>query len=343
MLGLVNLTMFSARHALLLDAAGAHVLCVGVKASFDLVADGPPILSPQQEEVMLAPRHIADDPARGLLREAELTLDHPGTDVIVNAVAHAPGARPVTTLTVTAQIGALHSSAQITGDRIWQRDGADVVPGPPQAFARMPLSHDRAFGGGHPIESGYACDERNPLGHGYCTDPRALLGQPLPNIETPGHDLSLARPGALVPLAGFAARSGQWLDRRRLAGTYDDTWRRQRLPLWPQDLHPGHFRPAMPALQSPTELLGHEEILLTNLSAAGPVRCRLPRVVPLVRSLIRGEKSFQPIHLRRIILEPELGRLIMFWRCMIGCGRDGRVVQRVTIDQRRIARAEVAA
>ena len=339
MLGLVNLTSFAASHALLLDTDGAHVLCVGIKASFDLHEDGAPVLSPDQEPVMLSPRHLADDPARSLLREAELTLDHPGTDVIVNAVAHAPGGRAVARLPVTVQVGALKAGAVVSGHRLWQRQGSQVLPGTPEPFTRLPLCPENAFGGGHAVAEGFVCDERNPLGRGFCTDPLALIGQPLPNIEAPGAELTRALPGALPPVAGFAARAGHWLDRRRLAGTYDAAWQRDRMPLWPQDLDRGHFRAAMPALQSPAELLGHEPVVLSHLSPSGQMDFRLPRVVPLLRSLIRGEKAFQPVHLRRIILEPERGRLVMLWRGMIRAGRDGRVIERVTIDQRRIERA----
>ena len=350
MLGLVNLTSFAASHALLLDTDGAHVLCVGIKASFDLPPSfdlnegSAPVLSPDQEPVMLSPRHLADDPARSLLREAELTLDHPGTDVIVNAVAHAPGGRAVARLPVSVQVGALKAEAVVSGHRIWQRQGSQVLPGAPEPFTRLPLCPENAFGGGHAAAEGFVCDERNPLGRGFCTDPLALIGQPLPNIEAPGAELTRALPGALPPVAGFAARAGHWLDRRRLAGTYDAAWQRDRMPLWPQDLDRGHFRAAMPALQSATELLGHEPVVLSHLSPSGQMAFRLPRVVPQLRSLIRGEKAFQPVHLRRIILEPERGRLVMLWRGMIRAGRDGRVIERVTIDQRRIERAsEVAA
>jgi hypothetical protein len=85
--------------------------------------------------------------------------------------------------------------------------------------------------------------------------------------------------------------------------------------------------------------VGYGVITRTNMVPHGPMTFRLTRLVPTVRRMIRGDKQFQPVHLRRVIIEPDANRLVMLWHACVNCGPDRRIVQKVTIDQHRIMRA----
>src|SRR6185312_14533064 len=84
-------------------------------------------------------------------------------------------------------------SVAVIGDRTWKRSLLGVAPGEPAPFERMPLVHERAFGG-----PTYA---QNPAGTGQG-------GSPLPNLEDP--DRPLATPTDSPPPACFAPVSPLW-------------------------------------------------------------------------------------------------------------------------------------
>lgn len=339
MLQLRNLTAFAADRALITNAAGDHLLVVGVKATFDLKAGASPEFAAVQEPVAVAPQFVGDDAQATLLRDVELTMDHDGTDIVVNGVAHAPGGKPALSVLTSVKIDQIESQAMVTGDRVWTESMLHVVPSAAQPFVTMPMLYERAFGGGHAIDTGDVWDERNPIGRGYCEDPARLIGKPVPNVEDPAAMISRAKSRQLFPIAGFSARPAAWMPRRGFGGTYDDAWLKNRMPHWPHDLQNDYFRVASQALQSPKTLRGHEQVTLRNLSPEGLLKFTLPRVAPIVRVQMKGERVSIPVAMRRVILEPGLGKLVLFWRATMNCGQSGRLVQTISVDQKRIVRA----
>ncbi len=320
---------------------GAPVAVTIIKATFDISDPAHPVMAATQEPVIITPMFVADDPAATVLRCVENTPDHDGTDVIINACAHAPDGVPVETMQVDARIADRQIAMSVTGNRVWEKRMLQVRPSAPDPFTKMPLIYERAFGGGHASSSGATPveDRRNPAGCGYCEDATALIGTPVPNIEWPDSLLSRAKNTVQTPVAGFAAIPPSWEPRSTLAGTYDDLWERTRMPHWPVDAQPDFFRVAHPALQFSEALRGHEIITLTNMTANGSLSFRLPRLIPTVRNRIHGAWSRQQVPLRRVIIEPEQNRLVMVWRALTLCGSDPRVIEKTTVDLRRMVRA----
>lgn len=339
MLQLRNLTAFAADRALITNADGDHLLVVGVKATFDLKAGKAPELAVVQEPVVAAPQFVGDDVEATLLRDVELSMDHEGTDIVVNGFAHAPNGKPALTVSTSVKVDQLEAQAVVSGDRVWTKSLLHIVPSDAQPFAKMPLLYERAFGGGHATDTGDVWDERNPIGLGYCEDPSQLIGKPVPNVEGPNALISRAKARQILPVAGFSARPAAWMPRRSLGGTYDDAWLKNRMPHWPHDLKSDYFRVAAPALQSAKTLRGHEQITLRNLSPEGTLQFAVPRIVPIVRVQLNGERMSIPVAMRRIIIEPELGKFVLFWRATLSCGQSGRQIQKISVDQKRILRA----
>lgn len=342
MLQLLNMTDLSAERAVLTSARAEHVISIAAKGSFEIAATGA-LVQIDPEPIAKVPRFLDDDPTKTLLRDAELTLDHPGSDVIVAGVAQTPRGAAVEQLVAEVRVAKAHAAALVTGDRYWERRNGKLLPTPPEPFSRIPLTYCRAFGGQDPKDPSMH-DPRNPIGRGFSMSVDMLAGLPLPNVEDPTSPLRTPVAGATVPVAGFAARPALWEPRRSLAGTYDEAWQRTRLPHWPADMDTGFFRPAAPALQLTEPLVGHEEVTLTNLSPGGQMTFRIPRraLFCLVKFSDRSRIELRP-QIRRIIIEPELRTLHVLWRAELDCGPDARRVAKIIVDQRRIVRSDANA
>lgn len=154
----------------------------------------------------------------------------PVGEVIVAGAALAPFDTPVTGLPVVARLGSIEKSLNVFGDRFWRRTDRGVVLTQPVPFDRMPIDEAHAFGGPRFAE--------NPRGKGH--DARAMLESgydaPLPNVENPQRLIrspdDQVRPAHFGPIAADAAA------RMRHAGTYDQAWIKNRMPMKPDDFNP---------------------------------------------------------------------------------------------------------
>lgn len=335
MLQFVNLTPLAAQQSFLTEPSGNYVMVTAIKATYDLSEPQTPVLASDQEPIVVAPVFLGEVGQSTMLRPSDLGLDHDGTDVIVNASAHAPGGQPVQRMNVCVDVDGVVARIVVTGDRRWQRSGNALRPSAPATFVRMPLVYERAFGGSDGAEE----DPRNPVGVGFCTDLRRLDGQLLPNLEDPDALVTQAKTRMRPPVAGFSAIPAHWEPRLGLSGTFDATWQGERFPDWPTDTDRRHLRVATPALCLTRTLRGHETVTLQGLTPDGDLRFRVPRLIPTLRSLKRSGWVDQSPVLRRMLIEPDLGKLVLMWRATLDLGRSPRAVTRSTLDLRRLVRA----
>ena len=184
----------------------------------------------------------------------------------------------------------------------------------------------------------------NPVGHGY-VEPWHIrttraTRYPAPRIESPSHPVTqelfdaLARSEiesgsqpALLP-QGFGVISKPWQPRLKLAGTYDDAWRRERWPHSPPDFNIAYWNGANPSMQC-QYLRGRERVTLMNLlpphapgtqreNDATFARFQLPAVDAVLE--LRGE-SEPFVHLKMPIdtltLDLEAMTVSLVWRTHI--------------------------
>lgn len=146
-----------------------------------------------------------------------------GTDVVIQASARA--ARPVTTFTVSAQIGRHRHAAVVTGRRFCDYVNGQLTFTSPEPFEEMPLRYENAYGGHDPKFEQALMEEvkrttppenlrratpaaavmmkgsnaltypRNRFGKGYVLEDRRefIEGRELPNLEWPDDRLIPAR------------------------------------------------------------------------------------------------------------------------------------------------------
>ena len=100
MLEVKNQTPYAAQGSILLDGNGSQQWVVVVKATYRVNAKCIAEPHPEQEPVSVAPVYSGEPGKSSLLRESEMVVEHPGTDVTLNATAWAPNGRPVEFLDV---------------------------------------------------------------------------------------------------------------------------------------------------------------------------------------------------------------------------------------------------
>lgn len=223
---------------------GALYVTVVVKATFALVPGG---VATRIEPLPLErdERSAGALPVLGIEAASDLAPYIPGAGVTFRGHAFAPGGRPATAHSV--RLAAYRDGAALF-EKTLHVFGAAGKDGARQAFTRMPVTYERAFGG--PGTS-------NPA------------GSAAPDIVCPDDP---ARPG------GFGPISRHWPERKRLLGASE----REKLALAIAELPdamPWEYYHAAPVDQRIASIAGGEWLVLDGLHATLP---RLQTNVPVV-------------------------------------------------------------
>ena len=276
MWALVNRTPYGAERNWIRDLKGTHHWLVAVKATFGIAPDGRLKLADEQPPPLLAPRYRGEPGKSSLLLDSDLLEAKPGTDVLVEANAHAPKGKAVTTLQVGLKVAALEKTLLVHGVRVYYRGALGLTTSAPRPFTTRPIQYEWAFGGAdtsHADSDRHRIDARNPVGKGFAVSPKSLDNQNAHAIEYANRDAAKAGP------AGFGPIDRSWSPRRELAGTYGERWERTKKPLLPDD-YDDRFALGAPADQRPPNpLRGGETVVLFNMTPEGTLAFDLPKVL----------------------------------------------------------------
>lgn len=325
-----NLTPFAAHQAWARDRDGGEVWLVAVRGTFRIHPDGSTTVAEEQDPVVLAPKYRGDPTGSGLLYDTDFFLTKPATDVLLHGHAYAPGGEPAARVDVTMRVGEVSKTLRVIGDRVYEKSAFGVAVGSVQPFRRMPITYERAYGGREPAPPANPdlpqFEARNPVGTGYAPVPGKLA----PNVEYPG--LSLGNKPA-----GFGPIPPHWNPRVKYAGTYDEAWRKERLPLYPKDLDDRFFL-CSPEDQRPKDFLrGGEPVELLNLTPGGRLAFVLPRVALGFETAFRGgDRVRHRGRLHTVVLEPGVPRVILVWRMELPCHARGLKLQETVVELKRV-------
>lgn len=324
---LENLTRFSAVDLPSMNKEGEELLVIVVAGRFELPPAGrpsnePPKPSEEQRPPVMEDVYWGEPGASSLRYEGQTAYTRPGTDIYVSGTAWALGGKPVTEMLAAVKVGPCQKAVRVFGTRVWYRGALGLKASAPRPFESMPLRYERSFGGvaqstgkGPP-----AYEPRNPVGMGLYGSAKEAVEQPLPNLEDPL--LLMSSPTDRVPPAGFGPIARSWQPRLALAGTYDETWVKQRSPLWPGDFDPRFFHAAAPGLVASPELKGGESVVLAGLARDGQIAFPLPQHRLVVKSVFRHRVDRRSLALDAIRIEPDERALTLIWRAAIPASRE---------------------
>ncbi|MDA8140076.1 MAG: DUF2169 domain-containing protein [Desulfobacteraceae bacterium] len=317
---------------------GKHFVTIIVKGTF--ATKHGQVAARADDQMPIAYSDEPFDPKKGgsIKFEADLAPFKPRADIVLVGHAYAlPGAL-VNSLDAAIKVGVHGKTLRIYGNRFWRCPALSAPrPSEPEAFTKMPMVYEKAFGGMDKLNGGY-CPE-NMVGIGYWSkvDRKIIQEKPLPNIEDP--KALIQSPEDKPKPVGFGYYGRAWAPRAGYLGTYDENWRKQRAPEPPLDFKYDYHNAAHPDLQIKGYLRGDEPVSLHNLTPDGTLQFRLPGVSiscmaeksydllvdhlektapghPSLESLWRmpPEKTAVTMHLDTLCLMPDEKRCYLIWR-----------------------------
>jgi hypothetical protein len=297
------------------QSEGGQPLVVPIIGSTFEIGDNQVAPAEEQREVNLGGEYWGDPGVSSFKSEPQVAFIKPSTDVVLIGHAFSLGRL---TVDVTLRVGALRQTARVVGDRYWVKSLGLISISSPEPFERIPLIYERAFGGwdrSHPDPDKHAFEPRNPVGTGFRSKHGKFEdGMRLPNLEDP-RDPVRDYGQAVAPI-GFGFTSPDWQPRARFAGTYDEQWMSDRMPLLPKDFDRRFFNAASPGLIAAGYLKGDEPVSIENASSSGTVSFNLPGVPPPeCRVQLVGRRDAQvATNLDTVIIDTDENILMLIWR-----------------------------
>lgn len=278
-LDFTNGTPFTAEVLLLSDAAARSQVTLIAKATYAIGRGGRLALAEEQAPVRLFPEPWDDAPGASLRHESDAVPFKPAADVLLLGTV-VPRRGRTTEVDVALHVGSLVRRARVFGDRRWEQGRSGLAIGPAEPFERMPLVHERAYGGTAPAPGGGepVAFAANPVGRGF-VPPGAeedADGALLPNLEDPG--ALVTTPADRPAPAAFGVVSPGWSPRVEHLGTFDEAWRERRAPHLPLDFDPRFWNVAPPALRLAGGLRAGDHVEVEGVSPDGALRFELPAV-----------------------------------------------------------------
>lgn len=313
--GIDNQTPFACEPLALTTEEGRPLLVLVVKATY-VLGPGPLRLADAQVPVNVTGEFWGLSETSSYRYEPECASFKLASDIVLVGHAHAPE-RNTTSVLVSLKVGPRQKAVRVTGERVWFKSLGSITMSRPLAFEKLPLRYERAFGGwdrSHPEPARHAFEPLNPVGVGFRSSPRHFEdGLRLPNLEDPVQPLKQF--GQRVPAASFGFISPHWQPRAAYAGTYDEAWRKQRMPRLPKDFDRRFFNAAPADLVVPGYLKGGERVTVLNASAQ-PLSFTLPTQPPpeVLATLSFTHDTRLEMNLDTCIIDTDLQRLMLLWR-----------------------------
>jgi hypothetical protein len=321
-----NTTPFAAQPVPLLDRDGHDVLVAIIKGTFVIDRSGAMRLADTQDPVRVVDElHDPENPGSSLRFPSDVGFAKLGTDVVITGDAIAPA--PVKSLDVSVKVKQRLVPLRVHGVRVFFAGAFGVAIGPAQPFERMPIVYERAYGGMSDDLS--VVELQNPVGVGVAKAASDLVDRPAPQIEHPARPHGSA--SDRYPPVGVGAIMTHWPPRREFAGTFDERWRRSRMPLLPEDYDVRFGNVAHPSLQFEEHLAPGDTIAIQGMSL-DPFVLALPRL-PVVASgrYDTGERASIRPPIDTVIIQPEARRVQIVARAAFPMGRGRRVLREVVV------------
>lgn len=305
--------------------------CCALKSTFVFDERGELELLEEQPPLVYGDQHALDCPGADpqdpvstgdLIYLSDLTPYKPLTDLYLIGSASAPNGTPVDRWAGQIKCGALAKALIFTGPRAWH---CTKVRGwrlsEPQPTGSVPLRYSLAYGGRAHLDVPYAkhkpdeLDMRNPLGRGVLAarEHKAGVDYPAPQIELPEQPVR-DDPGRAVAPAGFGPLPGHFMERLKLAGTYDKRWRDKVAPNVPLDMNLRYWNGTPADQQIKPYLIGDETLSLIHLLPEPRLELKLPGLRAWAQvDWESGKKDVERMWLDTVCIDLDARQLILRW------------------------------
>ena len=312
---LINDTQFASERFVDSDKDGSEILVLTVKATYDISPPGNLTLADEQLKIEWADIYSGEPGTSSLSYEADITWAKLATDIVLigNAYPKRLGDR---TVDVSLRVGNLWTVVRVFGDRYWNNFVGITRKSAPKPFEKIPMVYERAFGGADfssPNPKHHEYEQRNPVGLGFRAKHSKLPidGTKLPNIEDPKKLISKPSDRPVPMCFGFVAKN--WMPRRQFAGTYDQKWIKNKMPLPPDDFNGKFNSAASLGLISDGFLKGDEAVEILNASPNNILRFKIPKVLVKGSVLIDAKLDYFEMRLDTVIINTDSLKLILVW------------------------------
>lgn len=321
---IVNPTPFAAARAVVLDKTAAEHLIVVLKATFAVSERGELELAEEQQPVRPADEFVDEPGLSSIAHEAELGPPKPATDVFLSGHARARKSG-TSSMPVRLRLGKIGREATVFGPRTWTKKLGRAGISAPQPFESIPLVWENAFGGSDTSAEApehHDREARNPVGLGFRTKRTKTdwVDTPLPSIEDPGG--LLKKPGQVVEPVGFGPIGRDWSPRVEYAGTYDEAWMEQRMPLLPDDFDDRFHNAAPPALVLSGFVKGGEPVEVVGCTKREKLSFRLPEIGAHAAVRFSGRTAPLPLGCETVTVDTDAMQLRMVWKGWVRVHRE---------------------
>lgn len=326
---LANNTPYRAGAAPLVDSRGRPVIVAVVKATFTADAAGRWTLADDPSpvrwnDVLWYP----EAPDSSVRYPSDAVPEKVGTDILFAGEAVAVRAAPYVDVAVQART--LRKTVRVHGERLFYKHGSACAVGRAAPFERRPVVYELSYGG--TSSDGKVVERRNPVGRGVAATPADLDGKPAPCVEDPRSPITSSE-GRPAP-AGLGALGPHWQPRVAHAGTFDEAWRKERMPLLPLDFSPRYYNAAPPDQVLDPPLAWGEDVGVLGMREEGAMRFTLPPLLVVVfGKRADGRTITMRPHVDTLLLEPDRARVEVTLRAALPKGRGASTLREIRIDE----------
>lgn len=323
---IINFTPFPNFRYYSRDTADNAFGIVIVKASYEIAANGDLLAAEEQAPMMFTDKCHGEVNVTSLWHPSDLVPNKPATDLIINAVARAPGGQPSPSWECGISVQSAGQSLvskrlRISGPRhwrpVWKRALSETDANEwqkhlrhfskwelsePEPIIAVPLHYEYAYGGlaeveGDDGERRTDTNHHNPLGRGRINPDFTDHTKPVPAPQIEAIDDPIVEPYKDYTPENIGPIPPAWLPRRPLGGTYDQAWLDSRWPAWPEDYNFRYHNSAPAGLAVEPYLRGGETVTVTGMSAAEELRFRLPSQTMIARFARRAADGWEAVNM----------------------------------------------
>ena len=315
-----NNTPYEAGRYVVQDEKGKDLLIIVVKATYEFNHDGSLTISDKQEKVELADQYFGDSETTGIKYASDVTYGKKSSDIAL--IGHAVAMKEKTKKSyVIFNVGKIRKKIAVFGDRYWQSILGVTKISSPERFTKIPLVYENCFGGrdlSTKKEKHHEFETGNYIGTGLKAKKSKLKIKEikLPNLEDPDNLIKSLKDRPKPTGLGFI--NPNWEPRLGFAGTYDENWQKNKMPLLPDDFNTKVNHAAHPDLIYPGFLKGGEEVLIAGVSKKGPFKFNIPVIKPECRVEITGEGSIShKMNIEKLVINSDEKNAVLVWNCSI--------------------------